>query len=124
MSQIDAIGATRALHGPLVNCEGHCIALAEWNDLRSRLHARALLREYEFAASKVPLRLGEEDRHLNGKNMLPVEILMEAVVVTGAVLEEQRSRPQLARIVTSPHEVRMLLWIADLNPHCFIPSVG
>lgn len=31
---------TRALHGPVVNCERHCVTLVEGNDLRLRLHAR------------------------------------------------------------------------------------
>jgi len=121
--EIYAIGAARALYGPVMNCEGYCITLAEGNDLRPRLHARALFREYEFTADEIALRLGEQNRYLNGKHMLPIEVLMEAVVVAGAILEEQRSWPQLARIVASLQEVHVLLWIADLNPHRFIPSV-
>jgi hypothetical protein len=121
--EIHAIGATRALHGPVVNCERYCVTLVEGNDLRPRLHARALFREDEFAASEIALWFGEQNRHLNGKHMFTVQILMEAVVVAGAVLEEQRRRSQLARSVASPQEVRVLLWVANLNPHRFVPSI-
>jgi hypothetical protein len=47
---------TRALHGPVVNCERHCVTLVEGNDLRPRLHARALFRKDEFAAGEIALR--------------------------------------------------------------------
>jgi hypothetical protein len=47
--EVDAVGASRALYGPVVNREGHGVTLAELNDLRSRLHTGTLLREHEFA---------------------------------------------------------------------------
>ena len=72
MPEIYAISATYALHGPVVNCERHCVALAEGNDLRPRLHPRALFREDEFAASEIALWFGEQNRYLNGKHMFPV----------------------------------------------------
>jgi hypothetical protein len=70
--EIYAISATHALHGPVVNCERHCVTLVEGNDLRPRLHARALFREDEFAASEIALWFGEQNRYLNGKHMFPV----------------------------------------------------
>jgi hypothetical protein len=40
----------------VVNCERHCVTLVEGNDLRPRLHARALFRKDELAAGEIALR--------------------------------------------------------------------
>src|ERR1700676_92830 len=56
--------------------------------------------------------------------MLPVEVLMQAVVVADSILEEKRRRPCLTRIVATLDEVGMLLRIADIDSHRFIPAVG
>ena len=41
--------------------------------------------------------------------MLPIEILVEAVVVIGSVLQKQRRRPGLARLMTSREKLRVML---------------
>lgn len=53
----------------MVNCERHCVAWVEGNELRPRLHARALFREDEFTASEIALWFGEQNRYLNGKHI-------------------------------------------------------
>lgn len=81
MAHIDPIGAASALHWTGVNRESHCITLLQWHDFRARLHAWALLGEHKFATHEVLTRGREQNGHLNGENMLSVEILMQAVVI-------------------------------------------
>src|SRR5260370_38198715 len=46
MPKIDAIGSPLALHRALMNGDGHRVALAQVNNFRPRLHARALLGDH------------------------------------------------------------------------------
>src|SRR5260221_14184264 len=92
---LDAIAAARSLHRPVVQGEDHATTLLQWNDARSGLHARPLFGEHEFAACKIPLRFREQERRLQRKHVLSVKILMQAVVVAFAILQEQRRRPDL-----------------------------
>jgi hypothetical protein len=57
MSKVDPIHASSACHGTLVDGEDHGITLTKRDDFRSRLHARALLRNYELTAREVSPRL-------------------------------------------------------------------
>jgi hypothetical protein len=86
VTKVDTIGSPRALYGPVVNREGHGVTLVKRNDLRSRLHTGPLLREHEFSSGEISLRLGKQDRYLNRKDMLSIEVLVEAVVVAGTLL--------------------------------------
>ena len=79
MPEIDAIDAPRSLNRTMMDCEGHRVALTKRNHLGARLHTRPLLGEHEFAPGKISLRLREQDRHLYGKDVFTVEILMQAV---------------------------------------------
>jgi pentatricopeptide repeat protein len=121
--EVDAIGPSRALNGPVVDREGHRVVLAKRNDIRSRLHTGPLLREHKVAAGEISLWLGKQDRHLNRKSVLPIEVPVEAVVVAGAVLEEQRSGSQLPCVMASLDEIGVALWVALLDTHCFVPAI-
>jgi hypothetical protein len=72
-----------------VDGEDHALAAAERHDLGAGLHRGALLGEDELAAGEVLVGLGEQDRHLEREDVLAVEVLVQAVVVAGAVLQEQ-----------------------------------
>ena len=67
------------------------------------MHSRPLLRHHEFAARKITLRLGQQYRDLKRKDMLAVEILMQAVIVARPVLEQQRRRFALPGSMTTPN---------------------
>ena len=67
--------------------EDHAIALAQRHDFRTRLHARPLFGQHKFAAVEIALRLGKQDRDLQRKDVLAVQVLMQAVVVVNAVLQ-------------------------------------
>src|SRR5260370_615985 len=56
--------------------------------------------------------------------MLAIEVLVQAVVIVGTVLEQKRCRSELARLVAPLDEVCMLLWIANINTHRLVPSIG
>ena len=56
--------------------------------------------------------------------MLPIEILMQAVVVIGSVLQEQRRRSGLARLMTAREKLRVIFRISRIVPHRCIPSIG
>ena len=95
-----AMPAARSLHRPFVHGKQHRIAFAERHDLAARLHARALLDQHELAALEVAAGLAQQHRRLQRKHHLAVEIAVQAVVVAGAVAQQQRRRPRLAGFVT------------------------
>ena len=86
VTQVDAIEAARALYRSMMHREDHAVALAERHNLDARLHAGSLFREYEFATGEVSSRCREQKRDLQREDMLAIEILMQAVVVTLAIL--------------------------------------
>jgi hypothetical protein len=88
MPKMDAIGSPLTLHRAVMDGEGHRVALAQGNDFRPWLHAGALLGEYKLSAGEIGGRIGQKNGDLYGEDMLPIEILMEAVLVPFSVLEE------------------------------------
>jgi hypothetical protein len=121
--QVDAIRATRPLHWAMMYGKRDRITLAKRNHLRPRLHARALFSQYKFPARKILFRLGQQDRYLYRKDVLAVEILMQAIVVTLPILQQQWRRPQLPGIMTSPDEVGVTFRVPDFIPHCGVPAI-
>jgi hypothetical protein len=73
----------------MIHRERHRVTLAKRNHLWPRLHARPLFGEHEFAPCEISLWFREQDRYLYWKDVLSVEILMQAIVVAFGVLEEQ-----------------------------------
>ena len=82
-----------------------------------------MLCKHEFAPSEILPWFGKKNRNLYGKDVIPVEVLMKAVVVPGGILEEQRSRSLLPCIMASLDEVNVALWITYFDAHCFVPAV-
>src|SRR5262245_25542990 len=108
VAELDAVHAARPLNGALVDGEDDAVASPERHHHGPRLHAGPLLRHHELAAREVLPGRGEECRELERKDVLPVEVLMEAVVVAGPVLEEERRRPRLAGRVAALDELPVL----------------
>ena len=88
MAQLDAIDATRALHRTVMHGKRHRIALPQRHHLGMRLHPRPLLSQHKFAAGEIAARLRQQDRHLQRKHMLAIEVLMQAIVVAGLVAQQ------------------------------------
>jgi hypothetical protein len=96
VAQRAAMDAAGALGGPIAHGEDDGLALPQGDHVRARLLAGALLDQDELAPLEVPAGLIEQDRHLQRKDVLPVEILVQAIVVPAPVAEHQRRRPGLA----------------------------
>ena len=109
MAHVDAIDAARALHRAVMHREDHRIALRERHDLGARLHARALLGQHELAAGEILARRRQQHRRLQRKDVLAIEILMQAVVVARPVLQQQRRRPRLAGRVAALEKIGVRL---------------
>ena len=109
MAKVDAIGAARAADGPVVHGEDDGVTLRKRHHLGSRLHARTLLGQHEFAPAEIPARCRQQDRRLERKRQIAIKVLMQAVVVARTVLQQQRRRTFLARAVTEVEKVRVPL---------------
>jgi hypothetical protein len=71
----------------MMDGEQYSIAPCQRHDFYLRLHSRTLLGEHEFASGEILPRIREEDSRLYRKYEFTIEILVQAVVVAGAVLE-------------------------------------
>ena len=86
--------------------------------------ASAFSGQHELAAAEIAPRLRQQDRDLDRKHVLAVEVLVQAVVVALAILQQQRRRPRLPGVMTALQERRVRRGIADLDPHRLVPAVG
>ncbi len=107
----------------MVHCKCYRITLPERNDLWTGLHARPLLCEHEFATGEVSSGLGKKKRDLDREYVLAIEVLMEAVIVAGLVLEKQRRGTLLAGLMAPSDEGIVSIGIAGLNSHRLVPVV-
>jgi len=121
--KVDAIGSPRSLNRPITYRERHRVALAERNHFWPRLHSRPLLGEDELTTREIPLGFRQEDCYLYRENVLPVNILVQAVEVTFAVLKEQWRRSRLSRIVASLQKLLVPMRISDFNFHGRVPAI-
>ena len=56
--------------------------------------------------------------------MLAIKILVEAVEITRSVLEQQRRRPELSSLMTTPEEPGVAFRVSHIDTHDFVPPVG
>src|SRR5262249_38326658 len=120
--EIHPVCAPLSLYWAVMDREHYRIALAQRGHHRPRLHERPLLGQDEFAAGEVASGLGQQDGELQREYMRPVEVLMQAVVVAGAVLQHERCRPSLAPRMAAFDELRVLLRKASLDAHGLVPG--
>jgi len=83
-----------------------------------------LLGQNELAAREVLSWIREQDGDLQGEHVRAVQILVQAVVVTRAVLEQQRRRPRLPGGMAAIEELAMLLRVLHVDLHRGGPAVG
>ncbi len=124
MPQVYPVCAARALHGSLPDGEDHTIAAGQWDDFGARLHARALLGNDEFAASEIEAGLGEQEGSLQREDKFAIHVLVQAIVVTGAVCEEQGRGLVLPCAVATLQESAVLRWESLGETHAFVPLIG
>jgi hypothetical protein len=75
-----------ATNGAIVNGEYQRIALVRCEHFDTGLPARLLLRKHKLAACEIFRGLAQEERDLKWKEDLTVQILVQAVEITGTVL--------------------------------------
>src|ERR1700759_4102127 len=93
------------------------------DDLGPRLRARSLLRHHELTALEIPPRLRQQNRGLHWEKKFSVNILVQAVVITGTAAQEQGSRQCLSRGATLRQVLRVLLRVSLLNAQQLVPVV-
>ena len=82
MAKIHPICPLGSLDRTMTDREGHAITLLKGHHLSPRLHPRPLFGQDEFAPSKVLARLRKQKRDLNGKDVLPIDILVKSAPVS------------------------------------------
>src|SRR6185295_16397541 len=107
----------------MMHGKDHAISLTQRHDLGTRLHARPLLGQHELAAREIQPRRGEQEGGLQREHMLSIEILMQAVVVALAVLQQERSWPRLTGAMATVEESGMFVGIAHVDTQGLVPSV-
>src|ERR1700760_3203152 len=101
MAHIDAIEAARPLYRPHMHSKSDGVALPERYNFGPRLHPRPLFGQDELATFEITTGFRQQNRDLQREHVLAIEVLMKAVIVTFAVLQQQRRRPRLARVMAS-----------------------
>ncbi len=124
VAEIDPVGSPRAGHRAVVDREDQGVPLPQRGDPGPRLHPGPLLGDHELPTGEVAARLGEQDRHLQREDVLAIEVLVQAVVVAGAVLQQQRGGAALTGGVAAVEEGRMLLRKVHPDPHGPVPAIG
>ncbi len=123
MPHSDTIHPARATGRTVVHGKNDGIALAERHHLGARLHARALLSEDKFS-SREGSRRREQDGHLKRKDKIAINVLVETVIIAGAIGQQQGRGLGLSGIVAALQIGSMGDWIADIGAEGFIPAVG
>jgi hypothetical protein len=56
--------------------------------------------------------------------VLAIKILVEAVEITRSVLEQQRRRPVLSSLMTTPEKTGVFFRVLHIDTHDLVPPVG
>jgi hypothetical protein len=115
VTHVHPIASAGSAHRPVVDWENYPVTLTNRHDLSARLHAWSLLGQDKFAAGEIRSRFRQKNRHLQRKNMLAVKILMQAVVIVGAILEEERRRLGLPGTMAAIQESGVVVRITHLD---------
>ena len=124
MTEIHPVVALRAPHWTAMDCEGHRITLAKGNDFDTALHARPLFGQDEFAAHEIDTGLREEDRDLDRKCEIAIEVLVQAVEVSRDIMQQKRRWARLTGVVASLEERCVIVRIAFVDAHSAIPFIS
>src|SRR5437773_8334428 len=124
VAQCRAIPAARALDGTVARREDHHLALHGGDDLAARLRARPLLDEQELAPVVVDAGPAQEARELERKDHVAVEVLVQAVVPAGFVVQEERRRFRLAMLTAERFHPGERRGMTCRRAECDFPAVG
>jgi len=101
MAHVHAVGSAFPLDRAVMHGEQDAAALTKRNYFRPRLHAGPLFDQQELAAGEMRFGLGQKYRHLQWKNMLAVQILMQCVVNRPARIAAEAASAGSARLYGS-----------------------
>src|SRR5262249_32735413 len=118
------IRAARALHRAVARGEDDRLALLEMHDVPARLGSRPLLNEEELASREVLAGLAQEHGELEGKDYVAVEILVQAVVATGLVAQEERGGLTLPTPSAQSEQPREIGRMPHTRPERRLPAIG
>jgi hypothetical protein len=124
VTKVDPIVALGAFHWAIMHRKCNGVALPQRDDFGAALHARPLFGDDELPARKIPIRFRKQDRHLQRKREVAVQILMQTIEVARHVLQEKRCRPGLTRRVALPQKFHVTLRVTTLDVHLFVPGIG
>ncbi len=124
MAHAGPVHAARALRRALRHGEDHHVAARQRHHLHPRLLARTLLRQHEFPPVEIRPRLRQQHGRLQREHVLAVQVLVQAVVVAGTVLQQQRRGPLLAGRMAAGQEFRMVGREARIDLQQVVPAVG
>src|SRR5262249_2796310 len=96
MTDVDAIIAACAGDRTVAIGKNEGFALLKADRSAARLGPRTLLDQEQLAANEIISLAAEEAGHLQRERNLAIEVLMQAVIATGPVVEDQRSRLALS----------------------------
>jgi hypothetical protein len=88
VTKVGPVVAARASNGSMVNRKDYRVALLGREHFNPRLPARLLFGKHEFTAGEVGSALAQEKGELKGKHTVTVKILVQAVEITGAILQQ------------------------------------
>ena len=92
-----------------MNSEDNAVPASKRHNHRSRLHARPLRRHHKLASCKVLTGFRQQYRELKRKDVLAVQVLMQAIVIVGPIPKQQRCRLDLSSLMTPSDEVDKVL---------------
>ncbi len=101
MAHHDPVKAADAAIRTFPDREDHCLPLAQRHHHGARLGPWTLLYQDELTTGEIRPGFAQEDRELQGKHMLPIQILMQAVEATGVVAQQQRRWAGLSGFVAA-----------------------
>lgn len=101
----DPVEAPFAGDRPVSNREYHRVALIEVNYFHARLRPWTLLGKHELTTLKIVARPGQQDRGLQRKDVLAVDILMKTVVIVLTIPQQQGRRSWLPCGVADGEEI-------------------
>lgn len=102
VTHVHTVNAALSLHRSVLHRKDRAVTPGLRDDFRSRLHAWTLLGEQELASGEVIAGSRQKKDSLHREDMLAIQILVQAVAIAPAVLQQQRRRSILACPMAAP----------------------
>ena len=124
MADVYPVVATLTFDGAVLVGKDQHLALIEVDGLPDRLRPRALGHEQELPARVVFLSATQDRQDLEGEAHLAIDILVQGIVVTFLIAQDQRRRPHLYRLVAAVQKLFESAGIRLLRAQLLRPIVS